>query len=449
MQQSPLPSKKQMTRELAILNTPTYREARPAVVSYVERLQASRSANDLRPLHRDLIVDVNAHQKALKAVLEDYRPRARADIQRLRNVIPQPIRKLAAANRLLRGADHAERVADALQHAMRVLADGMVWAALDYDRATISVLGKDQPVAHHADDMGFMAELGAIGLVEAESGHLTFHNDTTNVLRKGDITSIVEIDGTRFPVPREVKVGAASATKQVARIQAALDTIRTRRLLLPVPFDTHMAVLAELIAEAKRTGYARAKLDCQFVQVTDYRHWGGRDQELEQITQQSLRELGWAGDDRLILAGLSSVSRICDRGDPVVELAPISIFPLPADDVADLLLGFLGVSVHLNTQLLGLRFAQRRIAAQFMTAPASHVHFVEARRGYRGLLVPAYVREQMLHELMTVDTLVELADWILSSGMTRDWTNIEQTPIIGFENERAVWSPTAKIELAA
>lgn len=27
-------------------------------------------------------------------------------------------------------------------------------------------------------------------------------------------------------------------------------------------------------------------------------------------------------------------------------------------------------------------------------------------------------------------------------GMTREWTDIDKAPIIGFENERAVWSAT-------
>jgi hypothetical protein len=62
--------------------------------------------------------------------------------------------------------------------------------------------------------------------------------------------------------------------------------------------------------------------------------------------------------------------------------------------------------------------------AAFTVAPASHTHFLEARRGYRGFLMPAYVREQMLHELVTVETLTTLARWILDSGKTREWVDI-------------------------
>ena len=61
--------------------------------------------------------------------------------------------------------------------------------------------------------------------------------------------------------------------------------------------------------------------------------------------------------------------------------------------------------------------------------------------------MPAYVREQMLSELMTVETLVELIDWILASGNTRDWSDEATAPIVGFENEGVAWSPGAEIYL--
>lgn len=442
------PSKKQIERETAILNTPTYQESRESFVAYVERLQQARTAADIRALHREVVFDVNARQKALAEVVAEHKGKAGATIDRLKSVRPKPKGELAAAQAILRGAKHADAVADALQHASRVLADGMVWRALDYDRTMISILGKEPPVARHADDRGFIAELAALELVEEQYGVLAFHNDTTNCLRRGDITSVVEDGGgRRLALPTEVKAGNASASKQAERIQEALEMIQSRRFLVPVPFQTHLGEFAELIVEAKRRGYAKARVDCMFVQVIDYRHWGGRESEVASVSAASLRELGW--NPAVVNVGMSSVSRIRDRGNPVVELAPVSIFPLPPEDVADLLLGFVDTSVHVNKQLLGLRFAERGMRATFMSAPAAETHFLEARRGYRGFLMPAYVREQMFHELMTARTVAELSDRLLSSGKTREWVQLDKAPIVGFAEERAVWSPDSRIDLAA
>src|SRR6266540_4422234 len=267
---SSFPSKKQIERELSILNTPTYMEAWESFVEYVRQLQDSRTATDLRMLQRELVFDVNGRQKALAAVVAEHAGEAKAKIEFLKAVEPRPKAELAGAQAILRGVKHAEAVADALQHATRVLADGMVWRALDYDRSMISILGKEPPVAHHADDKGFIAELAALELVEEQPGVLAFHNDTTNCLRRGDITAVVEDAGRRWAIPKEVKAGRGSARKQVARIQQALEMIDSRRFLVPVPFETHLAEFAELIGEAKRTGYAKARFDCIFVQVIDY-----------------------------------------------------------------------------------------------------------------------------------------------------------------------------------
>src|SRR6266545_3098997 len=184
---SSFPSKKQIERELSILNTPTYMEAWESFVEYVRQLQDSRTATDLRMLQRELVFDVNGRQKALAAVVAEHAGEAKAKIEFLKAVEPRPKAELAGAQAILRGAKHAEAVADALQHATRVLADGMVWRALDYDRSMISILGKEPPVAHHADDKGFIAELAALELVEEQPGVLAFHNDTTNWLREGTL----------------------------------------------------------------------------------------------------------------------------------------------------------------------------------------------------------------------------------------------------------------------
>src|SRR6266545_2558198 len=209
---SSFPSKKQIERELSILNTPTYMEAWESFVEYVRQLQDSRTATDLRMLQRELVFDVNGRQKALAAVVAEHAGEAKAKIEFLKAVEPRPKAELAGAQAILRGAKH----------------------------------------------------------VEEQPGVLAFHNDTTNCLRRGDITAVVEDAGRRWAIPKEVKAGRGSARKQVARIQQALEMIDSRRFLVPVPFETHLAEFAELIGEAKRTGYAKARFDCVFVQVIDY-----------------------------------------------------------------------------------------------------------------------------------------------------------------------------------
>ena len=377
----------------------------------------------------------------------EHKGRAKADIERLKAIEPKPTKELAAAQAILRGTKHADAVADALQHATRVLVDGIVWRALDYDRTMISILGKEPPVAQHANDDGFFAELAAVEIASEQPGVLVIHNDTSNCLRRGDITVITDLDGRRIAIPKEVKAGSGSATKQVERIIEALEMIHTRRFFVPTAFTTHLPELPELIAEARRSGYTNRRFDCMFVQVVDFRHWGAREQELEALSATANRSVGW--NPAVVDVGMSSVSRIRDRGDSVVELAPLSIFPLDAEDIADVLLGFIEITVHVNKQLLALRFAEKGMTANFFGQPDAARHFLEARRGTRGFLMPAIMREQMLHELMAAESVVAISKDLLDSGKTREWLELDKAPLVGFENERQVWSPDSRIDLAA
>lgn len=446
--ESGLPNKKRLALELAILNTPLYQEARDPFVGYVSRLQRAETASDLRLLQRDLIFDINGRQRAMAEVLAENGPELAARLKELSKQSPKPKAKLRDVQAQLESLKLVEEVARSLQHATRTLVDGLVWRAMNFDRPAISILGKDRAVAYHADEAGFMAEMAAMDLIEGRDGTLTFHNDSTNVLRRGDITSVVEIDGQRLPLPREVKAGTGDASKQVERITEALEMLGSRRLMVDVPFRTETQVLGELVAEAKQTGYATRKMDCRSVQVVDYRFWADKGNELTGTVEQTLAELGWTSGDRLILLGISGASRIRDRGNPVVESAPVSVFPLPPEDIADLLLGFVDTTVHINTELLALEFAKRGISVQFAVAPESDLYFLRATRGHLGVLVPAYVREQFLYELLSVESLVALTDSILSSRQTPNWLDPDKAPIIGFQNEGAAWSPASIIDLS-
>ena len=84
------PSKKQIERELAILNTAPYQESRDDVVWYVQQLQRARSASDVCRLQRALITDVNLRQKALIEFVAEHEPPAKARFAQLVKQEPKP-----------------------------------------------------------------------------------------------------------------------------------------------------------------------------------------------------------------------------------------------------------------------------------------------------------------------------------------------------------------------
>jgi hypothetical protein len=437
-----VPAKKQLSRELAILNDGYFQSRRPSLLSLVQRLQVVQTRSAARALQLDLITELGAVEKVAREIDQERGSAARARRDALKLIelkTPEVRRELAQVQDVFDRLKHMHVVVNAFRHVVRTIADGLVWRLFDYDRTALALLATREAVAKHAPENGLQEELKAMDRLEGALDTIVIHNDSTYCLRHGDVTAVIEVDGRRFPYLEEVKAGRSEAVRQRQAIAAALKRIRAGRLLVPVDFDTHIPRLASPLAKARATGYAEMKIDCRFVQVIDYRHFGGREERVAEIIRDADRRLGWLGTDRLILASIAGASRIHDRGDPVAEIAPISIFPLPAADVVDLLMGTLDLRVHLNAELLALKFRERGISVEFATGESARQHFLYATRGYLGLNVPAYVREQMLAELMTTESLVNLVEWVLDSGMTVAWSQTGETPVVGFTDERAAW----------
>ena len=99
-----------------------------------------------------------------------------------------------------------------------------------------------------------------------------------------------------------------------------------------------------------------------------------------------------------------------DRRQSFSSVAPISIYPLDVEDVADLMLGYFDVYTMLNTDILRSQFAERGIDVEIAVGDEADDRFLVARRrvGDRELLVHAGVslREQLLMELMRPENAI-------------------------------------------
>jgi hypothetical protein len=236
---------------------------------------------------------------------------------------------------------------------------------------------------------------------------------------------------------------------QVKRCIQAMRRIETRRQHLPPAYRTYMNDLPELIRRAKATGHATMRpAPCVFVEVCDFRHFGGRPEALGEKSKKVHKRLGWLDSTDLILTGQTSVSRARDRHDTVSQLAPLSIFPLSAEDVADILFGFVDVKVLLNIPLLQIAFARKGIYTEIHTAPESGRSFLTAQTDSSGIIVPAHLREQILHETMTPSTLIRMVEYILGSGLAAKWKADGSAPGVGFADKRRAWSKAAPVDVS-
>lgn len=329
-------SPKLLNYELAILNDPDYQAEGPKLERWVQRLQALVEVDDAVRFQLELIAEIGAREGAQRH-LDELRQGPRRALTLLARRAPATIK--ARHQEQLARADHIERVQRAVWQAERDIVDGLAWRALDFDRTQVSVLSEGPEVARITSGAGFDAEIERLELIYRSTGNLVLHNDTTRCLRVGDLTRVYEDpDGRRVSEPIEVKasVRARPSAAQRARLEVARERLARGRILLPVAYRSFLPSLPDLVESGRSTGFARWNpTPAVTILVADFRHFGGRGNELGRLREEAEREAGFGPGGSRGANTTTLEVRLLERRGSLANLAPISIFPLPPRDVVE------------------------------------------------------------------------------------------------------------------
>lgn len=428
-----LDNRKAITKELGIVNHPATLEEAPVLVDLVGQLHAAAGVAELSALHARLLARYLARQR-VRDDLEIEKANTRSRIVALSTQAPRRVEQIRSEQALLARIDSLAAVQVALAAHTRAITDGLVWKALGYDRAAITVLARGTRVDRLADDgVGLEAELQALALFAEQEDVVTIHNDVSTVLRHGDLTTINP--ALRSVQISEVKASSAIDESQAARGRAAIRLIndgeaidpRTGRLVrlhrLAVKSRTFLNDLTEVIEESRTDGYSHRLLgSMQHLTVIDYSAWAGREEQLAARDAAVKQSLGW-GLEHKTFEWLASLRRIRDRRTTFGSLAPLTIFPLDPSEIVNVMLGRLEIRTMLRGDLLEAAFACRGLAAEVEFADDRDSVFLRVRRGSLALDVPPDLREQMLFELLTpdtaIDTVVAMLDLLLSHDQAK------------------------------
>jgi hypothetical protein len=449
-----VPHRGEIAAEERLLNEPFYQALRPRVLELVGRLQRATTTEEWVYLHRDLLIEFGARQDASGETLPRARLRVRAEIRELARRDPKPLDEIRAQQEILERVDRQELVARASQHTLRQIGDGIAWRALRYDRRAFTILGEGERVGRLAQGVGRDAELSELSRLWEEEGVFAIHNDLTNCLRHGDLTALRERDGEIDVTLIEVKAGARpDDTPQLQRLEQVTDLLREGRqvrdagalhvTVVPAAYETYLDVLPSLIATARDVGYAWARPhECLLVGAVDYRVWGRESSECSRRSDTERRRVGWGGEEPETLGWTASLRRMRDRGWSFSSLAPYTIFPLSAEDVTDVVMGFVDLVYGLHLPLLERAVTRNAVEVNVRRPGEGDKVFLEAARRRVGVTVPAHLREQMMVELMTPDALNALLDNVLTLNEQRpDEANDRR--VVVFADEAAVWEPRA------
>src|SRR3954452_15774409 len=110
-----------------------------------------------------------------------------------------------------------------------------------------------------------------------------------------------------------------------------------------------------------------------------------------------------------------------DRKQTVATVAPMSIFPLDVEDVADLMLGFIDLHMKLNIDLLAEQFEQRGVDVEFAFGEEANDRPLTAKRQVGNIehivSVSPSLREQLLVELMRPEEAVAPVKAVLDAAV--------------------------------
>ncbi len=119
-------------------------------------------------------------------------------------------------------------------------------------------------------------------------------------------------------------------------------------------------------------------------------------------------------------------------------MAPYAIFPFPAEDVADLIMGYIDLAISLKLDVLEQDLTRGDVEVRVARPGEAATLFLKANRVKVGLLSPPHLREQLMIELMTPDCLFDAIDYVLAVNEQRPSESHDRRVVV-FEDEASVW----------
>lgn len=443
-----LPDDKDLLGEQDLLNNAVYQMERGALVEFLARLHALRSHGAFVELHKELLRHLRARQILIGELRERQQER-RETVAELAAQRPKPVALLRREDEHIKGEKALERVLLALQSLVRSIADGLAWYALEYDRRAVQVIGRGDRVAWLSDGPGLRAEIGV--LQDAwERDLFAVLNDSTNCLRHGDVTAVSR--AARTIELYEVKAGDGANAGQSKRMEEVASVLNSgwhptagggkplQLVRVSQAYQTDLGILPELFRRARDVGLAWAQTHSSVVVRVFDVSWAGNREALTGAEDEIRQAVSWYHTDGGTIEFLSAIRRMRDRRHSFSVLAPFSIFPVPVEDIADLMLGNMELATIIHGPTLEAAFADAGMSARVELGDDRFDSFVVVERNGEIIEIPATVREQMFLELLTPAAVIAAADELLMD-MAQHPSAAENARMVTFASESAVWSP--------
>lgn len=439
-------------RELRVMNSTVFEALRPFLLDGVRALQSACTPADYVALESGLLKQFLRHQLTQEQTRERL-VALKTERAILTRQLPKPIASIRALSEEIETDEFFDHVLGCALHAFRCLGDGIAWKALDFDRRVITVMGDGHRVGRLADETGLAAELAELDRLWTEEHQFAIHNDLTNCLRHADLTIPGTPIGRREIEVAEVKASGKQKTIQRSRLAEKLQFVNTgyrpsadgspaSRILPAMPrLRTFLGPLRVAIARARKVGVADfSPHRCMTVAVADYYVLDRTPELADDWASGAPRRRGWDPSHPRVIQSLGFVRRLRERHNSFAFIAPYAIFPLDPADAADLILGHLEVCTTISGDELENTFTQAGLQSEVAGGSDAEHLLLRATDGAATVELPAVIREQMVTELVSPDTIIDAVLLALASTAA-DPAKQPARQLVPYAGERAVWAP--------
>ena len=253
------------------------------------------------------------------------------------------------------------------------------------------------------------------------------HADVTSCVRHGDVLAFKSLDPLQIEIIEAKKSGRFDRSSNQGHRLQRLQELITRGSHAqeagggplrfdrpPVQYTTYHAELRELVASSRTETHAWREIDDGLVlEVWDENNPAGSSSGANATRHEHvIQDVGWA-EAKDIVTTSAALRRLRNRrlDHNFASLAPLSLAPLALDDVTDLVLGRIDFITTLHAPTVEARLRNHGIDATVARGADVPNGFLHAARAGVAVDVPAYVREQVQLELMSLDTLASTIDW--------------------------------------
>lgn len=252
--------------------------------------------------------------------------------------------------------------------AFRLIADGIAWRTLLFNRFHIRVLSQAHSPGPTNDKAGRAAEELQAKKVAEQLGHFVLFNDVTNILRVGDLLFINPKTKPQRPAIAEMKkkkmILFTSVGKKIENNQALnkqeIRLLQAQSAILTNTFDVDgrkapvldveprsikdkLGKVNKMIIQANKTGSCEGYLTpYMYFSVLDLSYFTPKDKEKMKKSEGTK-----APQDLMPVAFWSSYDTIgiYESNEVLRSSAPLTVFPFSADNIIKLIFGELSTQV--------------------------------------------------------------------------------------------------------